>query len=227
MGTGHRRARFVLLGQAFLGRAQAVLAQDCVRCRFAGRLRHVVRRFDGRTGLAVAVCGQASAAGAEVGWWPGLERRGRVCRSRRGNLAGAGLWGAGCRRWRSPSRRKAPWGFSRTIFPTGNRRGPGTLSTGRHPRILQPAPTPGPGGPTRSDTVVDADQPVALLAFLRVRPGDRSGRCARTACRARPLGQRGHPPRIARGVYALNEEWITPEAQHDAPSTALTTAISP
>ncbi|GLV76322.1 hypothetical protein Shyhy02_43220 [Streptomyces hygroscopicus subsp. hygroscopicus] len=28
---------------------------------------------------------------------------------------------AGCRRWRSPSRRKAPWGFSRTIFPTGGR----------------------------------------------------------------------------------------------------------
>lgn len=33
--------------------------------------------------------------------------------------------------------------------------------------------------------------------------------------------------RTARGVYALNEEWITPVAQHDAASTALTVAISP
>lgn len=52
---------------------------------------------------------------------PALERRGRGRRPGRGNLADAGLRGAGCRRWRSPSRRKAPWGFSRTIIPTGNR----------------------------------------------------------------------------------------------------------
>jgi hypothetical protein len=33
--------------------------------------------------------------------------------------------------------------------------------------------------------------------------------------------------RTARGVYALDDEWITHEAQHEAASTALTTAISP
>lgn len=58
MGPGHHRARFVFQGQAFLGRAQAMLAQDRVRCRLAGRLRHGNKVPESTLRRSARVCGR-------------------------------------------------------------------------------------------------------------------------------------------------------------------------